>query len=192
MSWGKALFLLFCVVALYFGATTYHSMFPNFELWLWIFIPDCPLYVVLLLLIVLFDIKNDFFRFLTGVGLMKYGLWTLMIFVVYPEVFFSQPYFVQTSLLFAGHIVMALSAFIIIPKKVSVGTLVPVFLWFLLNDFMDYWVGTKPIFPDTHLGLVIPASIGLSILSVFVLYKLRNLRDLEIFEWVRLQLGVSK
>ncbi len=192
MKWVRVFFFFLCAIALYFGATTYHSMFPNFDLWMWIFIPDCPLYIVLLFLIVLFDIKNDFFRYLTGVGLMKYGLWTLMIFVVYSDLFFSAPFFVQTSILFIGHILMAASAFIIVPKKIGLGTIIPVFLWFLLNDFMDYWVGTKPIFPDAYLGLVIPASIGLSILSVCVLYKLRDLRDLEIVEWLRLQLGVSK
>ncbi len=192
MMWGRWIFFFFCFVSFYFGFVTYDGMFPNFGLAMWIFIPDCPLYVALFLLIVLFDIRNDFFRFLTAAGLAKYGLWTLMIFAVYPEVFFSQPYLPQTLILIVGHILMAASSFVIVPKKLGLGIVATVFAWFLLNDFVDYWLGTMPIFPHKHLGFVVLASIGLSILSVFVLYKLRNWRDLGIMEWVRLQLGVSK
>jgi len=192
MSIIRLLFFVFCLVSFYFGYVTYDSMFPEFDPLLWIFIPDCPLYVLLLLLIVLFDIKNDFFRFLVGVGLMKYGLWTLMIFALYSDVFFSGPYLISTSILVVGHILMAAASFIIVPKKISLGVIVPVFLWFLLNDYIDYWVGTMPIFPDAHIGIVVPASIGLSIFSVCVLYWLRNIRDLEFLEWLRLELGVSK
>ena len=192
MNWVKVGFVLLCATSLYFGAQTYHSMFPDFDVWMWIFIPDCPLYIFLLFLIVLLDIENEFFRFLVSVGLMKYGLWTLMIFLLYSGVFFSGNNVIQTSVLFIGHILMFLSSFIIVPKRVETKYLVPVFSWFILNDFMDYWVNTKPIFPDTHLDLVVPASIGLSILSVFLLYKLSTLRNLKEVSWVRMQLGVSK
>lgn len=192
MSWLRVIFFMFCLISFYFGYVTYDSMFPDFEPWLWVFIPDCPLYVFLLLLIVLFDIKNDFVRFLVGVGLMKYGLWTLMIFALYPDVFFSGPYLISTSILVIGHLLMAASSFIIVPKKISLGMIVAVLAWFFANDYVDYWIGTMPIFPDTHIGIVIPASIGLSIFSVFVLYWLRGARDIEFLEWLRLELGVSK
>ena len=192
MKWVRLIFLFLCIVSFYFGYVTYEGVFADFEPGLWLFIPDCPLYVALLLLIVLFDIKNDFFRFFTGVGLMKYGLWTLMIFALYPGLYFSQLYLLQTLVLIAGHILMAASAFVIVPKKLSSNVMVFVLAWFLLNDFVDYWIGTMPIFPHAQLGIVIPASIGLSIFSVFVLIALRDWHDLGIIEWVRLQLGVSK
>jgi len=167
-------------------------MFPDFNPALWVFIPDCPLYVVLLLAIVLLDIKSDAFRFLAGAGLVKYGIWTLMIFALYPEYYFSDLYVKQTTILVVGHVLMVLASLIIVPKKIDARILLLVIAWFLVNDFVDYELGTLPRFPEGHLDFVIPATVALSVISVIGLYKARYLRDLEIVEWLRLKLGVSK
>ena len=192
MTMVKLVFVVFCLVAVFFGYLSYSDMFEEFGPEAWVFIPDCPLYVALLLLVVVFDIKNDGFRFLVGAGLVKYGIWTLMIFALHAEYFFSVPLAAQTGILVVGHTLMALSSLIIVPKKVDGRLLLLVVCWFLLNDFMDYWAGTLPKFPDGHLDIVVPATIALSALSVFALYELKYLRDLEIMEWLRMQLGVSK
>ncbi|MBD3397892.1 DUF1405 domain-containing protein [Candidatus Micrarchaeota archaeon] len=192
MTIVKVLFVVFCFVSFFFGYLSYKDMFGSFGAEAWVFIPDCPLYVALLLLVVLFDIKNDGFRFLVGAGLIKYGIWTLMIFALYPEYYFSSPYAAQTTILVLGHALMVLSSLILVPKKVDARLVLLVVCWFLLNDFMDYWAGTAPLFPDGHMDFVVPATIALSALSVFALYELRHLRDLGIMEWLRMQLGVSK
>ncbi|MCP4647217.1 MAG: DUF1405 domain-containing protein [bacterium] len=192
MNLIKAIFILLCFISFFFGYSSYSKMFPEFNPALWVFIPDCPLYVALLLIIVVLDIKSDAFRFLTGAGLVKYGLWTLMIFALYPEYYFSDPLATQTMILIFGHVLMVLSSLIIIPKKIDLRILLLVLLWFLINDFMDYEVGTLPGFPEGHLDVVIQATVALSLLSVFAVYKLSYLRDLEVVEWLRLKLGVSK
>lgn len=192
MNLIKLAFIFLCLVSFFFGYASYSNMFPDFNPALWVFIPDCPLYVALLLIIVLLDIKSDAFRFLAGAGLVKYGLWTLMIFALYPEQYFSDLYVRQTMVLVVGHILMVLSPLIVVPKKIDARIMLLVVVWFLLNDFVDYEMGTLPKFPDGHLDLVIPATVALSVLSVLGLYKLRYLRDLELIEWLRLKLGVSK
>ena len=85
-----------------------------------------------------------------------------------------------------------MASLIIIPKKIDARILLLVVAWFLLNDFVDYELGTLPRFPDGQLDFVIPATAALSVLSVLGLYKARHLRDLEIIEWLRLKMGVSK
>lgn len=185
MNVGIIVFLILCSVSFFYGYLTYQSMLAEFPIQLWVFIPDCPLYVGLLLLVVLFGIKNEFFRFLVAVGLAKYGLWTLMIFLLYPEVYFSLPLIFNTSVLFIGHILMAIGGFIILPKKPRLRIVIPVLLWFLFNDFMDYWVGTMPNFPSTHLEFVVVASIALSILPVLGLVLLNHLRNSRLIVWVR-------
>lgn len=192
MNLIKAIFLVLCFISLFFGYQSYSNMFPDFNPALWVFIPDCPLYVVLLLAVVLLDIKSDAFRFLTGAGLVKYGIWTLMIFALYPEYYFSDLYVNQTTILIVGHVLMVLASLIIVPKKIDARILLLVVAWFLLNDFVDYELGTLPRFPEGHLDFVIPATVALSVISVLGLYKARYLRDLEIVEWLRLKLGVSK
>jgi uncharacterized membrane protein YpjA len=192
MTVVKLIFVLFCSIAFLFGYISYSGMFGEFGPEAWLFIPDCPLYVALLLLVVFFDIKNDGFRFLVGAGLVKYGIWTLMIFALYPDNYFSAQYAAQTTLLIIGHALMVFSSLIIVPKKVDARLLLLVVCWFLLNDFMDYWAGTMPRFPEGHLDIVVPATIALSALSVFMLYEVKHLRSLGIMEWLRIQLGVSK
>lgn len=192
MTIAKLVFVVLCIVSFLFGYASYVHMFEEFGPGVWLFIPDCPLYVALLFLVVFFDIKNDGFRFLVGAGLVKYGAWTLMIFALHPEHYFSAPYATQTLVLVVGHILMVLSSLIIVPKKVDTRVVLLVVCWFLLNDFMDYWAGTAPTFPDWHMDIVVPATIALSVLSVLALYEVKHLRDLEIVELLRMQLGVSK
>jgi len=192
MNLIKLAFIVLCLISFFFGYASYSKMFHDFNPAVWVFIPDCPLYVALLLLIVLFDIKSDAFRFLAGAGLVKYGIWTLMIFALYPEFYLSDPYTNQTMILIVGHVLMVLASLIIVPKKIDARLVLLVVAWFLLNDFIDYEVGTLPKFPDGHLEFVTQATLALSLLSVLALYELRHLRDLEIMEWLRLKLGVSK
>lgn len=188
----KAIFLAFCMISFFFGFLTYSTMFPQFGPELWLFIPDCPLYVALLLLIAVFGIKNELFRFIAAAGLVKYGMWTLMIFSLYPEVYLSERLVLQTGILIIGHILMVLASLAIVPKKPGIKALAPALAWFLINDYMDYWVGTMPVFPSSHLEFVVVASIALSIVSVVVLTLLNGLRELEIFRWLRRELGVPE
>ena len=179
------------MVSFLFGFITYRSMFQEFNPALWIFIPDCPLYVGFLLLVVFFGVRSRIFRFITSVGLMKYGMWTLMIFALYPDVYFAEGLAFQTWILVAGHTLMALAPFIIVPGRPAPQEYLPALAWFLLNDYMDYWVGTKPVFPETHIGLVIIASIALSIFPVVILCLINRLREIGIFKRLRRELGVK-
>jgi uncharacterized membrane protein YpjA len=192
VNFGITVFLFLCSVSFFYGYLTYAGMLAEAPLHLWVFIPDCPLYVGLMLIIVMLNVRNELFRFVVSAGLAKYGLWTLMIFLLYPAYYFSPPMAFNTYVLFAGHILMALGAFVIVPKSPKFKIAALALAWFLLNDFMDYAVGTMPRFPSTHLGLVIPASIALSILSVLGLVLLNRLRDSPLFIWVRRSLVYEK
>ena len=185
MKRGIFVLIFLCAGSFFYGYLTYEQMFMDFPVHLWIFIPDCPLYVGLLLAAVLIKSKNGLFNFLVAAGLAKYGLWTLMIFLLYPGVYFSPGLAFNTGVLFVGHILMALGAFVIVPRMPGIRIVAPVLAWFLFNDFMDYWVGTMPRFPSDHLGFVVAASIALSILSVFGLVLLNNLRKSGPIAWAR-------
>lgn len=53
----------------------------------WVFIPDCPLYVLLAALFYLKVLKNEFVRYITTIGLVKYGIWTISILFYYSGYF---------------------------------------------------------------------------------------------------------
>ena len=191
MNIWKFIFFLLCGLSFFFGFLTYYNQIPEFPPWLWIFVPDCPLYVGLLMLVVIFGIKNPLFRFVAGAGLIKYGLWTLMIFGLFPERYFSPLYINTTSILIVGHLLMILAAWVIVPKKLGTGYLMLALGWFLLNDILDYWGGTKPVFPGGKDGTVMAASIGLSFVSVFVIYLSRGIGRSPAFRAMRSALGVK-
>lgn len=185
MNLGITLFLFLCCISFFYGYLTYQPQLADAPLYLWLFIPDCPLYVGLMLVVVMLNVRNETLRFVTGAGLAKYGMWTLMIFLLYSGHYFSPLRIFHTTVLFAGHILMVAGAFVILPGKPGARTVLPALAWFLFNDFMDYGVGALPRFPTEHLDIVVLASILLSILSVFGLVLLNSLRNSRFGLWVR-------
>ena len=189
MKAGAAAFVLLCLVAIYMGFSIYEFKFTITSPYLWLFVPDCPLYVLIALVVFLFKARNPLIGFLTSVGLAKYGLWTLFIFVIYPEVYFSGPYLFDTSILVAGHILMVIAALAFLPKKVGGRELVIVFGWFLLNDLMDYGIGTAPLIPQGKIEMVALFSLAETVILLFVFYFFNGLRDIGAAKWVRKEIG---
>lgn len=147
MKLGGALFIILAVVAIIIGVSFYMHQFSITSPTLWIFLPDCPLYVFIALLVFLFKVQNKTVQFLAAVGMAKYGLWTLFIFWSFPEVYFAPIIINSTLILIAGHILMVLGGMVFIPKKMDAKVLLVVLAWFLIMDAMDYLGGTMPIIP---------------------------------------------
>lgn len=185
MRLGRFVFYSLCFISFFYGFLTYYPQLMRTDFSLWVFVPDCPLYVFVLLLVVVLRIDNWPLRLLAGAGLLKYGLWTLMIFLLYPAHYLAPGLFANTVILFFGHILMAASAFVIVPERPAPWMGAVAISWFLLNDFMDYWAGTVPVIPHEHMGFIMGASILLSVVSVVALYALNFLRSSRLIEWAR-------
>ena len=139
---------------------------------LWIFVPDCPLYVGLFALLIalsFFGIRNAMFSFLVSVGLMKYAAWTLFVLAFYNSYFFSMASLVwlQSAFLFVLHIGMTGEGFILPLKKIAKWQVAVVLGWFLLNDLVDYFgPQVHPYLPPG--ASVLPAMV-FAIVSTFAL-----------------------
>jgi len=187
---NTALFLIAIslnLLAIYFGYSVYENQFALHPAYLAIFVPDCPLYVLLALLIILGFVKNDSFSFIVSIGMVKYGLWTVFILLFHSSYYFAPDMFNISVLFVMGHIGMALEGLAIMPKK-KIGTLALALAlgWFLLNDFSDYFLGTVPLIPQEGMAIVRDLTIASSILIPLALFELADkIRRNALVAWLR-------
>ena len=167
------------------GAYYYWDQMAATPLLLLIFVPDCPLYVLLTLPILARRIKSNAYSFLVSIGMFKYGLWTVFVLLFYSE-YWSPSQLWITIPFIIGHIGMTLLGAALLPKKkVAASIALVVLLWFLLNDYSDYFLGTIPPIPTHDLSLVRDLTIAASIIVTlaFFLYaeKIRNFPPVKFF-----------
>jgi len=174
--------ILLNVFGILVGAYVYADQLAAAPLPLILFVPDCPLYVFLTLLIIFRVIRNDIFSFIVSIGMVKYGLWTVFALFFHYGYYFS-PDMLSISVIFViGHIGMVLEGLAILPKKrLGAMALMLAVGWFLLSDFSDYFLGTVPTLPPGGLETVRNLTFASSILLPLFLFSLKEkIRDLPV------------
>lgn len=124
----------------------------------WVFIPDCPFYVLLASLFYLGVLKDGLLKTITALGMVKYGIWTIFVLLYYADYFLD---FVGIFLLLE-HIGMT-AQIALLPFKIEKKHLLAATGWFLLNDFVDYALGHHPFLPSQELSVVILFTVSLSL-----------------------------
>ena len=104
----------------------------------WIFVVDSPLYLILFAFIcfLLHEKRNipNWIVYLTSIGLIKVGFWTLLVLTIHFE-YFSAMYPLITILNFPLYLGMLLEGLLLARNiKTSVYTLGTVMVWFLINQ----------------------------------------------------------
>jgi uncharacterized membrane protein YpjA len=133
---------------------------------LWVFVIDCPFYAILFGLNLILLLKNKPSAFLTLVsivGNLKYGFWTIIALIL-PGILFSFP------VLLVGHLLLIVEVIVFFKiTKFKVKHFIPVFVWFIFNDILDYFFGLHPFFEDGLFFEMMIVSFVLSlILSVLI------------------------
>jgi len=184
-KWNKDLFFWFVVVAnilgaiyglvFYYGDRIATTPFP-----LALFVPDCPLYVSLFVisaLLIKYKIKSwisDLFIFVSSVGLMKYTLWTMFVILFFNSYFLSPEVLWLYVGLFIVHFLALLEVFVFIGKIDAKPIFILVALaWLILNDAVDYGLGTHPTLPAMDTGqftALISITVLLSLLCSVAYY----------------------
>ncbi|VVB56589.1 Uncharacterised protein [uncultured archaeon] len=161
---GPTILLLFMVGTLLFGAYFYFEQLAATPFYLWLFVPDCPLYAALAGFILLEGWENKtgkkagalarmahspLLRFVIASACALYGSWTIFIFGAYSEFYLGAAQAPVTIALIIGHLGMVLLALLILPKKNEIGWtgLAAALLWLALNTFMDYQLGPLSTHP---------------------------------------------
>ena len=141
----------------------------------WIFIPDCPLYTMLaaVVLAVYASTKrsSDLINFITAVGLAKYGTWTVVVVLWFSAFYFSVDSGLYTVLTLL-HVAMA--AEFVLPllliRRLKPHLAGIALVWFLANDFADYFLGTHPPVPTSEISQIAAFTFLLTPLFIVIAY----------------------
>lgn len=173
-----ALVMIINLLGVGFGFYYYQGLLSSSPLWALPFTPDSPLSTFLFALsifLLLIGRKNDLLSALASVYVMKYGLWTMFVIQYYSYYFLSPALADYYWLMFMLHLGMVIEPVLIIHtiRRRRMVLFVPL-IWLLLNDLVDYRLGTNPLIqfalPDlAFIGLL--SAMGTIILS-FVVYTL--------------------
>ena len=141
---------------------------------LWIFVIDCPFYAILFGVVVLLlaaGIRSGLLGLVSIVGSIKYGLWTIFVFLLLPNPLTYSMFLLSHALLIIETIVLW-KVFSFKVKHFLVAL-----LWFLANDYLDYALGLHPWFEEQYFVLVACFAIASSIMLTFLVSVLFSLRE---------------
>jgi len=134
----RAFLILLNLAGVIAGFYYYYPQFSQVPFYLWFFVPDCPLYVLFFTLTLLIK-TPEWFKGITSVGMIKYAAWSLFYYFLHPESLFLFPnfagFFAHTFMIFEGLYFLKNAG---VNWKISAP-------WFLFNDWLDYFMGTRPI-----------------------------------------------
>ncbi len=176
--------LIFLILANFLGAVYgfiiyYGQQFMQTPLHLWLFVPDCPLFSFLMALsffLILIKKESSFVFFFTLVGSLKYGFWVVFVLLFYNSFYFTPKFFVVPLFLLISHAFLFFESFLLIKKiRFKLFYLILVLVFFLANDFSDYFFNTHPPVPLNELNFLFYFTVGSSLFFAgLALFLYRN------------------
>jgi len=183
----KELFFWFVIIANIIGAVWgfvfyYGDRLASTPLQLALFVPDCPLYVSFFVISALLIASgrtkswpSQLFIFVASAGLMKYALWTMFVIPFFNSYFLSPAVLGEYAVLFLLHFLALLEVFTFVSKVDLKWVFVAVaVVWLVLNDAVDYILGTHPTLPMMDMGqftVLIMFTVMLSLLCPVLYYS---------------------
>ncbi len=179
-----------------FGFYYYKGLLLASPLWQLVFIPDSPASTILFslaLALILLNKKNDWLSYASSVYVAKYGLWTLLVIVYYSDYFLDpgrRLFYITMFVLHAGMVAQPLVVTPTINKSRRHLLIIP---WFLLNDYMDYVVGTHPLFgyPFDDLWFIAIASALSSVSLCLIVYAVSGSRKYPFSHWAAAEKSIN-
>lgn len=131
-----------------FGFYYYSLQLQETSIQLWAFVPDSPLATLAISLSLILYIYNrnskvlDAFAFISN---FKYGLWTVFVLLYYFESFWAVNSVPMYIFLLSSHFLMFVQAFLVLEySDFNIKAFLAPTVWFVLNDSVDYVLGTHP------------------------------------------------
>jgi uncharacterized membrane protein YpjA len=136
--------LLINVAGSLFGLYYYWDQLMMTPWYLWLAVPDCPLYTFFMIFALLFILRgkpSDTLNTVTAVGLSMYGTWTVIVLLYFSEIYFAPANALMSSGLWLSHAGMALEGFLLLPylTKVRPFSWAITALWFIALDSVDFF-----------------------------------------------------
>ncbi len=131
----------------------YGPQLVHTPLYLWPFVPDCPLFALLFIPAYILALRgkgNNVYNILVAFGLIKYGVWTNVAWYGYWALGYPLEWMgIAMCLTHMGMIVEGLYLLHHIRPRRS--WILITWAWFVLSDLSDYVLGTYPRIPDMRL-----------------------------------------
>jgi uncharacterized membrane protein YpjA len=177
-------------IAFAYGLYYYSGQLSEWNPVFWMFIIDCPLQVLFAGFIFLKmsgrdekindkylnrnEVKgreNEFEQFVNfvSVGAIKYGIWTIAVIIIYSNYFLVGQDSLEYLMLLIAHFGLFLEGvYFTGGSGFSRKWILISFGFYLLNDLLDYIIGTHPLIPNEKIGFIATMTVGLTFLSVFL------------------------
>jgi len=173
-----ALLVLANLIGFFVGMYNYSPQLSRTDCLFWLFVIDCPLYVVLFaFLVVLKRIgeKADLLSFVVSVGLILYGAWTLFAMLWWGEYYFVPQMLAWNLIDFVVHILMIAEGFVLLSNKVKWEYVAVALAWFLFNDWIDYFgPNVHPWLPSANAAPAFVFAVAATFVSVAIVYLMRK------------------
>ena len=113
----------------------------------------------------------SFFWFFAFAGAMKYGFWTVFVFMAYPSFYFTPGAGLLAAAMFCASLFVIFETMLLVGRIRVREVLIPLVLFSLVvNDLFDYLLGTHPQLPAESLGFMFPATVGMSVVFTLLSY----------------------
>jgi len=156
-----------------FGFYYYYDQLVASPLWMWPFIPDSPI-AVLMYALALISIKRRSNKLdsVAFVLMVKIGIWTTVVLLLNFDHYFTPDALVLRSFILVTHLAMVPMAILLLPGMKREG------VWFYLSlltvlfilDWIDYGLNARPWMPDNYMAGITALTFSLSIsLTLFLL-----------------------
>jgi uncharacterized membrane protein YpjA len=115
--------------------------------------------------------SSDLINFITAVGLAKYGAWTVAIVLGFNAFYFStdSSLYAVLALLHVGMAVEFVIPLLLI-RQLRYRLAAVALVWFVANDFVDYFLGAHPPVPASEISLIAAFTFLLTPLFIVVAY----------------------
>lgn len=128
----------------------YGNQLPVTPLIWWIFVPDCPLvagYFALALWGIRAGKKWTVFNLFTALGLIKYGIWTCLVWLLYWSA--TSDFNFLSVLMFFTHLGLIAQGVILLllTERWKAVEALPALVYYAFADYVDYGLGHHPAYP---------------------------------------------
>ncbi len=113
--------------------------------------------------------------FIAFAGAMKYGFWMVFVMLVYSGLYTSPGGGLAFMAILGLHVLLIFETMLLVGKiRVKDSFLIIGTIWFLVNDLADYLLGTHLPLPESALGFMFPATVGMTLVFTMMSYVILN------------------
>ena len=166
------------IIGFLYGLQYYSDQMGEVPAFLWVFLLDSPIAVLLaaaVFILLLFNKTNRLLISFASFACIKYGIWTMFVLLYFSDYFFSPEHSWLYYSMFITHAAMVVEGVFLTFPKTKRYVLYPVSIFFLLNDILDYSLGVHTSLPAIGEKVFITAVFSITLTLVIFIFKSRGI-----------------